>query len=246
MAAKHPSPVRTLALAFLSLALLALLWADVRSLGAAHTLTRAEWSIRSAPRYCSSFEQSLAVISHSAGGFRVLTPNQESWDEATRALAEHPAETIVFAYYPFRETSGVWASTHEHVVHFVEVHYGSALSPAECNTARRLFVDQVVTPQYKDRIASADLSQLRSGDFERRRIIWLGYFHNVGSAAAAVALLWSLRWIPQTRRHIRAAIQCRREAQSLCPRCRYPRAGLTTEPCPECGHTPAPPQPSTP
>lgn len=87
----------------------------------------------------------------------------------------------------------------------------------------------------------------KDGDTHRGQTLWLGWLHNAGALAAAIALILSLGWIPNA---IRAYLTWRTahlaRQRDLCPNCKYPFAGLPGPICPECGHNRTPADPDSP
>lgn len=69
--------------------------------------------------------------------------------------------------------------------------------------------------------------------------IWSGYLHNTLTAGIAASLLWSLSFGGAIRSLRAALVRPSGMARGLCPVCAYPRAGLPSDTCPECG-TPLP------
>lgn len=182
------------------------------------------------------------------GDLLLIEPDTESWNDAAHALSERPAETLYLKYTPIDEASGLWAVTRTHRKHVVEVSYGSSFSAAERARARTLFLQSIADDRRRVKVKT-DV-RLTAGDYEETETVWAGYLHNAIAAVLIAAFVWSLRWLPPaicgTANWVTIRRQRSRAARNLCPRCRYPRAGLTTEPCPECGHNPALPQPAKP
>lgn len=65
--------------------------------------------------------------------------------------------------------------------------------------------------------------------------IWSGYLHNTLAAGIAASLLWLLSFGGAIRSLRAALARPFRLARGLCPMCAYPRAGLPSDTCPECG-----------
>lgn len=184
-----------------------------------------------------SYRTYEAIFTRAPNGLHKFVPEHESWDSASRALAERPAETILLTYTPSDHASGLWAVTRHDRRHIIDMSYGSALTPQERAEARGRFFEEVVRPF--SHLDPEVLNRLRISDFTESRRVWRGYARNLWSLALWAALLWSLRWVPSIPRRIRAANQQRlahaRTARGQCPRCGYDLKGLTL--CPECGQS---------
>lgn len=164
---------------------------------------------------------------------RLLWPNIESWDEATRALQENPTRTLTITVNVQELESGFWAPTlesHDASVRFVG---GSALTPEQIAEARSRFTHAIGRTYLILRYAWIDL--LATRDIRYRRIIWPGVAHSTAAALAAIAFLWSLAWIPATPAWVRGIIAARRTRAGLCASCGYDLVGASSTTCPECG-----------
>ncbi len=176
------------------------------------------------------------------GDFRILRPDEESWDQATRDLRDHPRDCLMVRWRAIAFHDGFWAPTAGLDKHIIELTFGENLSDAERASARRQFVEQSGAAQ---RLSRADFQTLTTTDIDRTSSLWLGYLHNAAAIAAALLFLASLRWVPQTPAHIRSRLHSKRLSEGLCPRCSYNLHGLREPKCPECGAAlPTEPRPS--
>ncbi len=168
------------------------------------------------------------VIIKEPTGIRILDPDSQSWDEATKLLAEHPAQTAALIYRPRAYSDGFWAIATLHREFEIETASGSSFSEDDWHTAR----SAMLRSTFGDVEANTpNLRRLAREDFKTSEPIWSGYLHNTLTLLCLALLLNSLRWIPRTPAYFRA----RRAARGLCPHCGYSLAGLAANTCPECG-----------
>jgi hypothetical protein len=166
------------------------------------------------------------------GRFRVLHPNDDSWDQATRDLNEHPRDCLEISWQPITLRRGLWAPTTQVDRHKLAFRFGENFSDTERAAARRQFVEESGAA---DILSFKDFQTLTTTDIDRTRPIYLGHAHNTLAAIAFLAFLASLAWIPKAPSWVRARIGERRLSRGLCPRCRYNLHGLREPKCPECG-----------
>lgn len=174
----------------------------------------------------------ILVVTRREGCVHVLNPNAESWDEATRVLAERPSQTATMTLWSRSRLSGILGLTRERWGLRIEQDGGSGFSEEEWREARAAVIDFTYGRGTSGR---PEFSRLVQQDYERNRVVWSGHVLNAIVLVVLAGLVRSLRWVP---RAVATRRQRQRERSLLsgrCPGCGYSISGLPTGVCPECG-----------
>lgn len=167
-------------------------------------------------------------------GLRLIDPDNDSWDEAMKLLAERPDDVIMFTFRDGSWEKGLWAlSSRTTRTHFEFVPMGADFTAEEKATLRRLIVEQVLLP--RELIEPSIAPSLMVSDLESEETIWLARAHNFLALLAVLALLYSLRWVPCAPSWLRERRIDRALRHGRCPNCGYDILGLPGFTCPECG-----------
>jgi hypothetical protein len=187
------------------------------------TDVRSTWSSYTPERY----------IVREPAGLRAIDPDSESWDELSRIIDQRPRDVAHARYHDESYRTGFWAETR--VVHrnYIQLSpMAGDWTPDEEARARALMLRELKDEQPPDRDAV-----LTAAGYSSTTILWSGYLHNTAALAAFILFVLSLRWIPDTRRRLRAKRRDRALARGLCPSCGYSIKDLPAGPCPECGRS---------
>ena len=166
-------------------------------------------------------------------GLRMLDPNNQSWDEATRVLAERPGDVLQLTFSRQTRAWGWWSPFLEFTTLSIDADPtlpGRTFTPAQREEARHRFLDDFGLG-YLEPIGR--LAGMRRGERNFTRVIWSGVRTNLTWLLAVAAFVYSLRWFPERRSARRRELLDRH----LCPRCGYSTRGLPEPKCPECGET---------
>jgi hypothetical protein len=165
-------------------------------------------------------------------GFRRLHPEDDSWDETTRLLAQRPQDMMLFYAVYLEGASGLWAPTRHSRTIRLDSTVGSAVPKKDADALRDQFLDEFGVPS---RFGAASLATLiATGTVTESEPVWIGYAHDALALAAFILFVVSLRWVslgPWSR----SARRARALAQERCPRCGYSIRDLPQPKCPECG-----------
>ncbi len=167
-------------------------------------------------------------------GLRIVDPDITSWDEPSRLLRERPQEVLLMHYLAMRLRQGTWGLTEDARAYRLAESLGSSFTPEERQEARRIYLERLAA---RGQIDSARAERLKVADFSEDHLLWRGYAFNIACLAGAIALLYSLRWIPRTPAWFRARHRTQALRRGRCPRCGYTISGLPEPRCPECGET---------
>jgi hypothetical protein len=132
-------------------------------------------------------------VARGPGGLRLIDENTESWDELSRLVTARPGDVVMVMRHIDRGRRGVYAPTRwvEGVrIEVVALGVGGRWPAEEIAEARQLFVDwmdEQLAPEKR-------VAGLREADYRRSTLLWAGYVHDLVALAAALALLYSLRW----------------------------------------------------
>ncbi len=173
-----------------------------------------------------------ALVVKERGEIRVLRPSIESWDEATKLLAENPSTVAILTYAPHVRRYGFWAITHEASDHKIEQGGGSSFTAADWLDARSAMLSAVFDDSESQ---SGTLQRLRREDFAEARLLGWGFVHNAASIGVFVLMCWSVRWAREYRAAYKAWAARLSLRRGSCPECGYSIVGLPTHTCPECG-----------
>ncbi|MFM9995840.1 MAG: hypothetical protein ACKVU4_08570 [Phycisphaerales bacterium] len=167
-------------------------------------------------------------------GLRLIDPDNDSWDEATKLLAERPDDVITFTFRHSSWKKGLWAVSRETTrTHFEFMPMGADFTAEEKTTLRRLIVEQVLLP--RELIDASIAPALIASDLESEKTIWSGRAHTSFALLAFLALVYSLCWVPRAPSWLRERRIARALACGRCPTCGYNILGLPGFTCPECG-----------
>lgn len=170
-----------------------------------------------------------AVFVLDGESIRQLDPDNESWDETTRALSDDPRRVLVLTIQHEEWRSGLWGLTRSNRRAIILEQGGSAFTTSQREEARRRYVESLASnlpawPSLGPTLVSGNM-------YEVVRPLLPGYVHNLGTVLLLAALIYSAQWI----RHTRAWLRQRALTRGRCPRCGYSIAGLPDPKCPECG-----------
>jgi hypothetical protein len=169
-----------------------------------------------------------------AAALRVVDPDSESWDEASRQLRDHPEDVLRIRYRPEIVRSGFLGVTHQIDHHALDIEFGAGFTPEQRERARQAFLDRAAAQLTW--VPGRIFAELRrGGSIDRSTTLYGGYALDVLTVALAAGFVLSLRWIGRVpdevrRLRTRAALQ-----RGRCPACGYALAGLERGVCPECG-----------
>lgn len=179
----------------------------------------------------------LTVLAVRAGeGFRIVDPDNESWDEAS-GLLQHSPDDVVFV--GFREGSyleGMMAPTRHIVERAVRVENSKLTmdgAPGLRGNVRKAFVAWLNTAN-RGRYQSI-AAELAAGDVRRVTVLWSGYVLDTLLFVTLALLVYSLAWVPLFPAWLAATRRQRALARERCPHCGYSIVGLRERVCPECG-----------
>lgn len=165
-------------------------------------------------------------------GFRRLHPEEDSWDETTRLLAQRPQDMVLFSAMYHEGSFGVWAPTRHSRAIRLDSTVGSGIPKAEADALRARFLDEFGFPARFSAASRATL--VAGGTAAESGVVWSGYAHDAAALMALALLILSLGWVslgPWSRSSRRA----RAMARARCPRCGYSIRALPEPRCPECG-----------
>ncbi len=167
-------------------------------------------------------------------GFRLIDPDNESWDEATRLLARRHDDVVQITLWRFITTEGFWAPTRRVAVTRLMITSMSSRLPSDGLASLRTPL-MALSPAPHILIRDALASALGVADIRTEDVLWFGYVHSGAALLALLGLVYSLQWVPRAPAWFRARRQARAERAGRCPRCGYSIAGLPEARCPECG-----------
>lgn len=206
--------------------------------------TVGDWLARAVPilrSHSRGNPMHLSVYALREGGaFRVLDPDSDSWDEASRVMTQRPEDVYAVDYFPRTDVpTGFYAPTRLVTTRLVSITpIGRDVRDPTGDTR-----DAILSAFYGFLTRAGggrwaqDAAALRAGNVEERRTDRMGYFHDVLAAVGLMVFLYSLAWIPRTPAYLATTRRQRALARGRCPHCGYSIVGLREPVCPECGRS---------
>ncbi|MBL9032957.1 MAG: hypothetical protein JNM80_14770 [Phycisphaerae bacterium] len=191
-------------------------------------------SMFSSPKCRCGMAQPTGVAGFAPDGEMVLMrPDEESWDAATRAMAEAPERTVTLWAIGGRYGEGLWAPVTDTKSVQIHAEAGSEVSSEGVARARAEYARTLA--ERWDWLTPADLATLGARNIRETRVLWGGVAHSAAACAVVAAFVWSLGWVPATVRRLKETPAVRRRRAGLCGACGYNLTGLAGSRCPECG-----------
>lgn len=188
----------------------------------------------STPMCRCGMAQPTGVAAFTPDGEMVLMrPDEESWDAATRAMAEAPERTVTLWAIGGRYGEGLWAPVTDTKSVQIHAEAGSEVSAEGVARARAEYARTLA--ERWDWLTPADLATLQARNIRETRVLWGGVVHSAAACAVVAAFVWSLGWVPAMVRRLNELPAARRSRAGLCGACGYNLSGLAGSRCPECG-----------
>lgn len=181
-------------------------------------------------RGAKTLDQELFVV-REGERFAVLDPNNDSYDEATRAIARSPGQVGVLTLRLQSIVRGAFGRTSERWSLRIKQEEGAAFTESDWRAARSAVITFVYGP---GALAVPEFARLAREDFVVTRPLWSGYILNALFLLAAAGFLYSLRWVRPALETQRDRGRARALRGGRCPNCGYSTVGLRALICPEC------------
>lgn len=192
-------------------------------------LVMSYWSFRYTD--CQPSGLTDVVVIDGPDGPQLMDPYQSA-DQLSAAIQRHPERVFQLARQSHDHTGRLLAPWwHRHGAHYTLHPLGQAAAPPP----------EAVTDVARDHIAThymphedATTSNLGDPPRTQTRLDWPGIIHDLIMLPLAALAIVNLFFVPG---YLRRRRREHRLARGLCPRCRYPIAGLPAGAitCPECG-----------